>query len=282
MTAAAPEPADGSRPPRPAGLPDDPRVAAVVAAIRGRTPARLLLERRGGSFPTRDLVTLREDHAAAVDAVWRAFDPARDWTASFRAEWNFLEVASAADTKESHIRRPDLGRMLAAGDVARVAAACPAGADLQLVVGDGLSAGAVAAQVPRLLPALAALARVRGWTLGRPILVRHCRVGILNHVGGLLAPRVAVLLVGERPGLRNVDSLSAYMAFRPAPHHTDAHRNLVSNIHAAGTPPESAAERIVGLAADMMRLGTSGPAVKETLGPDAARVTAAPTALPRP
>ena len=40
-----------------------------------------------------------------------------------------------------------------------------------------------------------------------------------------------------------------------------------------------AVERIVALAAEMLRLGTSGTAIKETLGPEASRVAAAP-ALP--
>jgi ethanolamine ammonia-lyase small subunit len=53
------------------------------------------------------------------------------------------------------------------------------------------------------------------------------------------------------------------MAYRPRPGQTDADRNLISNIHARGTPPPIAAERILRLAALMMQLGTSGIAVKE-------------------
>lgn len=265
------QPAPEPGPPAVAGMTDDPRVAALVAAIRSRTPARILLERRGGSYRTRDQIALREDHAAAVDAVWRAFDARRDWPAGFRDAWDFVEAASAAATKEEHIRRPDLGRTFSSAAAAQVAAACPHGPDLQVVVGDGLSAGAVATQVPGLLPLLASAAAQRGWSFGRPILVRHCRVGILNQVGAMLAPRVAVLLVGERPGLRSAESLSAYMAYRPAPHHTDAHRNLVSNIHAAGTPAERAAARITAIAAEMIRLETSGPAIKEVIGQEPRR-----------
>ena len=53
-----------------------------------------------------------------------------------------------------------------------------------------------------------------------------------------------MLLIGERPGLATNESLSAYLAFRPRPGHTDAQRNLISNIHARGVPPLVAAERI--------------------------------------
>jgi ethanolamine ammonia-lyase large subunit len=65
------------------------------------------------------------------------------------------------------------------------------------------------------------------------------------------------------PGLRMSDSLSAYLAHRPRPGHTDAHRNLVSNIQAAGTSPARAVERIMAIVAAMMRRGISGPAIKE-------------------
>ena len=69
-------------------------------------------------------------------------------------------------------------------------------------------------------------AKARGWSFGRPFLVRYCRVGVMNDVGDILSPAVVVLLIGERPGLATAESLSAYMAFRPRSGHTDANRNL--------------------------------------------------------
>jgi ethanolamine ammonia-lyase small subunit len=128
-----------------------------------------------------------------------------------------------------------------------------------------------------LLPLVAELAQAQRWSLGRPIFVRSCRVGIINAIGELLKPRVVVLLIGERPGLQTAESLSAYLAFRPTTGHTDAQRNVVSNIHAAGTPPARAAERIVALATDMMRCSTSGPAIKERLVPQVAAPPVVPT-----
>jgi ethanolamine ammonia-lyase small subunit len=74
----------------------------------------------------------------------------------------------------------------------------------------------------------------------------------------ILDPKVAVLLIGERPGLATAESLSAYMAYRPKAPHTDANRNLISNIHARGVSPEQAAQRILNLAASMMKTHTSG------------------------
>jgi ethanolamine ammonia-lyase small subunit len=85
----------------------------------------------------------------------------------------------------------------------------------------------------------------------------------MNDVGDLLSPRVLVLLIGERPGLATAESLSAYMAYCPRSGHTDADRNLISNIHARGVRVEDAADRIVSLASHMIALKVSGTTVKE-------------------
>src|SRR5262249_10925817 len=98
---------------------------------------------------------------------------------------------------------------------------------------------------------------------GRPFVIRYCRVGALNDIGRLLDPSVVVLLLGERPGLATADSLSAYVAYRPRTGHTDAQRNLISNIHARGVAAAAAARRILALADKMRQLQTSGVAVKE-------------------
>jgi ethanolamine ammonia-lyase small subunit len=87
-------------------------------------------------------------------------------------------------------------------------------------------------------------------------------VGILN-VGELLTPKVAVLLIGERPGLATAESLSAYMAYQPRKNHTDANRNLISNIHPRGVSTQQAARRTLNLAAKMMAVSTSGYLLRE-------------------
>jgi ethanolamine ammonia-lyase small subunit len=89
---------------------------------------------------------------------------------------------------------------------------------------------------------------------------------VLNDVGELLDPAVVVLLIGERPGLATAESLSAYLAYRPRPGHTDAQRNLISNIHARGVGPAEAARRVLALAGQMMQARASGVGVKEDLG----------------
>jgi ethanolamine ammonia-lyase small subunit len=230
---------------------------------RSRTPARIGVGRAGGSYRTATQLELRRDHAAALDAVHAEIDLDRDFGSPFVREWGLFEVTTQAGDKAEYLMRPDLGRRLS--DVARdqISQRCPRGADLQVVIGDGLSAAAVIAQVPSLLPLLAEGAREHGWKVGQPVFVKFCRVGVLNDVGDLLDPAVVVLLIGERPGLATAESLSAYLAYRPRAGHTDADRNLISNIHARGIPPESAASRVLALAEQLIRRQTSGVTVKE-------------------
>jgi len=184
---------------------------------------------------------------------------------NFMAKWNLFEVCSRAASKDEYLLRPDLGRHLNDVSRAEVKRRCTTGNDLQVVIGDGLSVTAVALQTPRLLPLLCEGAKTRGWSVGQTFVIRYCRVGILNEIGELLDPKVAVLLIGERPGLATAESLSAYMAYRPKTPHTDAHRNLISNIHARGVSTEQAAERILNLAAAMMKTHTSGCQLREEL-----------------
>ncbi len=229
------------------------RAAAAV------TPARLFLGAAGLSHRSTDALTLRADHAAARDAVAAEVDLYHPTLAPL----GLFEVCTEAPDHSTHLRRPDLGRRLGPAALARLAEEATRGADLQVVLGDGLSAAALHAQAPALLRALERLAADWGWTWGRPFVVRHCRVGVLNDIGAATDPRVAVLLVGERPGLATAESLSAYMAWRPRPGCTDADRNLVSNIHDRGTPVAAAALRVMAFAAAIVAVGRSGSSVKE-------------------
>ncbi|HEY2893287.1 MAG TPA: ethanolamine ammonia-lyase subunit EutC, partial [Pirellulales bacterium] len=228
-------------------------------------PARLLVGRAGTSYRTATLLELRADHAMAVDAVWAELDIERDLGRELVERYRILGLATLAPDKTSFLQQPGLGRQLTPESKSVLARDGIAGCDLQIALGDGLSPAAVAAQVPELLPLLIEAARSRGWTVGRTVAIRHCRVGVLNDLGAALEAEVVVLLIGERPGLGSADSLSAYMAFRPRPGHTDANRNLVSNIHARGVAIPEAAARIMALAEAMRAAGTSGVAVKESL-----------------
>src|ERR1700690_1476144 len=247
--------------------PDDSLAPAawpeIVKRIRARTPARIMTGRAGAAYRTNAQLDLREAHAAARDAVRTELDLDTAFDAAFVEQWKLFEVCTQAGRKDIFLLHPDLGRPFRGAARSELLRRCSPGNDLQVAIGDGLSVDAVAAQVPALLPLLAAGAKTRGWSFGQPFVIRHCRVGILNEIGELLAPKVVVLLIGDRPGLATAESLSAYLAYFPRKGHTDADRNLISNIHARGVSATEAAARILNLAEQMMQAGKSGYALKE-------------------
>jgi ethanolamine ammonia-lyase small subunit len=241
----------------------------LIERIRARTPARVLVERSGAAYRTATQLDLRQDHATARDAVRAEFDLERDLGSGFVDKWKLFAVSTMAGSKDEYLQRPDLGRRLDENARNQLAAHCVPQPDLQVVIGDGLSVTAVSTQAPALLPLIAEKSEARGWKLGQPFAIHYCRVGIMNDIGELLKPKVIVLLIGERPGLATAESLSAYLAFQPCAGHSDAHRNLISNIHARGVNTETAASRIIDLAEQMMHRKTSGVELKEELPPPA-------------
>lgn len=258
-----------------------PEAQSLEQLARELTPARVFAPRRGTGLSTSDWLSLRADHAAARDAVFDSVDLVRDFGEERVARYGLFEVQSQASTRADYLLHPDQGRLLEPVSRERIDSLCLKGADLQIFLGDGLSAAALIRQGPALLDRLTELAQSEGLTVGRPFFVRQARVGLLNEIGLLLNPEVAVLLIGERPGLSTAESLSAYLAHRPQPLDTDARRNLVSNIHERGVPLEDAARRIFSLVLAIRKAGESGVAVKE----DGKLLTAnqvAPETLPPP
>ena len=239
----------------------------ALRKIRERTPARIFSGRAGAAYRTSTQLELREAHAAARDAVRAELDLQTVFDKMFIKKWNLFEVSTEAHSKEEYLLQPDLGRRLNEASRQKIVSHCSRENDIQIAMGDGLSVTAVAAQVPALLPLLEEGARARGWTVGNTFVIRHCRVGVLNEIGELLAPKVVVLLIGERPGLATAESLSAYMAYQPRAVHTDANRNLISNIHSRGLNPQAAADRILNLATQMRAQRISGFSIREPLPP---------------
>jgi ethanolamine ammonia-lyase small subunit len=235
----------------------------IINKVRARTPARILVGRAGAAYRTGTQLDLRAAHAAARDAVRAEMSATDLFGSAFAEKWKLFEVSTEAKSKEEYLLRPDLGRRFDSASREEILGRCKPAVDFQVAIGDGLSVPAVAAQVPALLPLLYAGAVERNWSVGTILVIRHCRVGILNAIGEILRPKVAVLLIGERPGLATAESLSAYMAFRPNPTHSDANRNLISNIHRTGLDPQAAATRILNLATRMMAASTSGFTLRE-------------------
>ena len=82
----------------------------LVRRIRARSPARILAGRAGAAYRTETQIQLREDHAAARDAVRAEFDLNAALGARFVERWKLFEVRTRASTKEEYLLHPSLGR----------------------------------------------------------------------------------------------------------------------------------------------------------------------------
>jgi ethanolamine ammonia-lyase small subunit len=234
--------------------------------LRQVTPARIALGRAGGSLPTRELLDFQHAHAAARDAVHQVFDPAALAREVAGLGRPVTHVRTRVTDRKTYLVRPDLGRKLDERDAESLERASGPGADVSLVLSDGLSALAAHRQIPLVLNALVPLLDKSGFTLAPIVIVPFGRVAVQDEVGERLGARASVILLGERPGLGSADSLGAYLVYGPRVGRTDAERNCVSNIRAGGLAPEEAAELIHYLIAQAIRRGISGVGLKDERG----------------
>jgi ethanolamine ammonia-lyase small subunit len=225
------------------------------------TPARIGLGRAGDSLPTAALLDFQMAHARARDAVHGAVNWPRMGAAL--APLETILLSSGAPERAAFLRRPDLGRTLASGEMEKL----PSGPyDIVFIIGDGLSAAACDSYAAATVRA--SLLRLEGLTVAPIVLARGARVALSDPTGAALQARLAIMLIGERPGLSTADSLGAYLTFSPQPGRRNSERNCLSNIHAHGLTPEQAAVKIAWLARAALRLGLTGVNLKEAAPED--------------
>jgi ethanolamine ammonia-lyase small subunit len=229
------------------------------ARLRLATPARIGLGHAGPGQPTAALLAFQAAHAAARDAVLTRpdFDGLETRLALLGP---VRRVASQAADRATYLKRPDLGRLLSDESAAALAGE-PKGADLLIVIGDGLSAAAIERQAVPVVTAL--IPRLPGWRLAPLLLAEGARVALGDAAAAILDPTLVLVLIGERPGLSSPDSLGAYLTWRPRPGTVDAARNCVSNIHGAGLAPDAAAQRLAWLLTEARARKLTGVGLKD-------------------
>ena len=240
----------------------NPRDPEALRALVASTTARIGVGRAGPRYRTASLLLFQADHAITQDALHRDVDP------KLLDELGLFSVQTKiTGGKQEYLLRPDLGRQISEEGKRLIQEKCARAPQIQLVVGDGLSAAAVEANAREMFPVIRQGAQAAGLTFGTPFFIKYCRVGVLNDIGDLLQPEVVILLIGERPGLGRAESLSAYLAYRPKAGDSDANRDVICNIfNNGGTNPLEGAAFAVQTAQKMIRYQASGVKLKRAAG----------------
>ena len=135
--------------------------------------------------------------------------------------------------------------------------------DVVFVIGDGLSAMAIEENALPFLDVMLPSLADRNWRVAPLCIVKEARVAIGDEVGALLGARMAVILIGERPGLSSPDSMGIYMTLDPRVGLTDESRNCISNVRPEGLGYEHAAYKLNYLMTEARRRGLSGVNLKD-------------------
>jgi len=229
---------------------------------RSVTPARLALGRAGAGLPTDEVLRFGWAHAMARDAVHAALDVPALASALAAQSWPAVTVRSRAPDRTAYLRRPDLGRRLAEADREGLRAGATAPCDVSVVIGDGLSALAVARHAVPLLAALRP--QLAGLRFAPAVVIAtQARVALADEVADLQNARLAIMLIGERPGLSSPDSLGVYLTHAPFTARSDAERNCISNIRPEGLGYAAAAFKLAWLARAALRRGLTGVELKD-------------------
>jgi ethanolamine ammonia-lyase small subunit len=245
-----------------------PPAAAAWSDLRALTPARVALGRSGASLPTAPLLDFQLAHARARDAVHHRLGVAVLRTRLETLGLPVHAVRSAARDRREYLARPDLGRRLDPASRAALERVDATGApELVWLVADGLSALAIERHAPALIElALPRLAEME-WRMGPIVVAEEGRVALGDEVGELLAAKMVAVLIGERPGLSQPDSLGVYLTYLPRVGRRDAERNCISNIRPEGLGYRAAAHRLCHLLAEARRRRLSGVELKDDAPP---------------
>ncbi len=237
-------------------LVENPLHKEAYAQLKANAPCRLGIGKAGARYKTDPVLQFRAAHSAAQDAVFTDVDE------GFVDSLGVFTVQTQCENKDVYLTRPDLGRRLSAEGAAMVRSRCVPNPQVQIFIAEGLSSAAVEANVNEVLPAIIQGLEVNGIQIGTPFFVKYGRVAVMDEVSEITGADVTCVLIGERPGLITAQSMSAYMAYKATVGMPEARRNVLSNIHRAGTNPAEAGAHIATVLKKMLEEKNSGTDLK--------------------
>lgn len=234
---------------------DNPADESVVPQLVGVTSSQIAVGHRGLRFKTDLYLRMREGSADAKDAVHSEVPD--EWAAAH----GLLALKSRCEERGEYLLFPNHGRRLDEKSLAALGSARGSAPDVQVIIGDGLSANAVMKNGTESLSELQRALTGAGFRVGTGMFVRYARIGVADEIGVLTKARATVIVVGERPGLGTGDSLSFYIAVNPKLDQDNAEKNCISNVRGIGIKPREAADLTVDILKRSFANGVGGVAI---------------------
>lgn len=239
---------------------DSPRDLEGLKNLKAATTARIAVGRAGPRPKTSTLLLFQADHGVTQDSIYGVVPE------EVLAKFNLFTVESQAKNRGEYLLRPDLGRKLSEEGRKMVAERCVKNPQVQIVVGDGLSAAGITNNLAAIYPVIEQGLKSAGISIGTPFFVKNARVGLLNDINEVVGADVVIILIGERPGLGVADAMSVYMGYKPGPGKTDAQRDVTCMITSnGGTNPLEAGAYVVEMIKNMLKYKASGIELKQLL-----------------
>ena len=229
------------------------------------TPARIALGRAGVSIPYKETLSFKLAHAFARDAVFAKMDKELLVDGVKDLQHPLLILHSKAANRGQFLQRPDMGRRLDENSISAIQV-YTGPYDVCINIADGLSANAINHHVIPVLRILVPALISSGMTVAPICIIEEGRVAISDETGQMLNSKLSIILIGERPGLSSPDSLGVYLTYHPEVGNTDANRNCISNIGPNGLSYQAAADKILYLIKESIRLKLSGVLLKDSSG----------------
>jgi ethanolamine ammonia-lyase small subunit len=222
--------------------------------------ARVNLGKAGSGLPTKALLHFRQDFAQAKDAVYAVWDEEKLTKDVSELGLQVIHLHSAATNRAEFLKRPDKGRKLST-DSRFLLEQSNHENEIAIILADGLSASAIQQHACRFLEKFLPL--IPDFKKEQIYVVKQGRVALSDEIGSLVKAKIAIILIGERPGLTTPDSMGIYFTFQPQQGKTDEQRNCISNIHTHGLAYEYAAHKLDWLLRESIRLKLSGVHLKD-------------------
>ncbi len=227
------------------------------------TDARIAMGRTGCSVLTDDYLKFSLAHAKARDTIYMPFERDKVGRQLKELGLNSINVSSMAGGRSVYLKQPDMGRRLNDESREKLASMNYPGADVLLVIGDGLSSKAVNKQAVPLIRQFLPYMEELGLKVGPVVLAKESRVALGDDIAEMLHCGLVATLIGERPGLSSPDSLGVYITYKPFAGRLESERNCISNIRPEGLSYERAAFKMAWLIEAAYDIGKSGTALKD-------------------